>query len=106
MFVFCVGISSTSTLLISYYHGLLLRDTNSDSLIGDLYSTRQLSSQEQNIVLSGHSSYHRNWLLLEYVRHMDSQALLTFSKLIKDVWPQIGLQLVTGNTIEPENFKG
>ena len=95
--MFRVGISSTSTLLISYYHGLLLRDTNADSLIGELYSAGLLSSQEQNIVWSGHSCYHRNWLLLEYVRHMDSQALLAVSKLIKDVWPQIGLQLVIGN---------
>ena len=97
MFVFCVGgLLSTSTLLISYYHGLLLRDTNADSLIVDLYTTGLLSAQEQNIVLSGHSSHHRIWLLLEYVRHMNSQALLVFSESVKGVWPQIGMQLVTG----------
>ena len=88
--------SSTSTLLIGYYHGLLLRDTSADSLMGDLYSIGLLSTQEQNIVLSGYSSHHRDWLLLEHVRHMDSQALLAFSKLVKDIWPQIGMQLVTG----------
>ena len=74
--------SSTSTLLIGYYHGLLLRDTNADSLMGDLYSIGLLSTREQNIVLSGHSSHHRDWLLFEYVRHMDSQALLVFSELV------------------------
>ena len=88
--------SSTSTLLIGYYHGLLLRDTSADSLMGDLYSIGLLSAQKQNIVLSGHSSHHRDWLLLEHVRHMDSQALLVFSKLVQDIWPQIGMQLVTG----------
>ena len=87
---------STSTLLIGYYHGLLLRDTNADSLMGDLYSTGLLTAQEQNVILSGHSSHQRNWLLLEHVRHMDSQALLAFSELLKEVWPQIGMQLITG----------
>ena len=91
-----IGVLPASTLLIGYYHGLLLRDTNADSLIGDLYSNGLLSPQELNVILSGHSFYHRNWLLLEYVRHMDSQALLVFSELVKDVWPQIGMQLVTG----------
>ena len=97
--MYYVGISSTSTLLVGYYHGLLLRDTNADSLLEDLYSIGLLSTQEQNIVLSGHSSHHKNWLLLEYVRHMDSQALLTFSELVKNVWPQIGVQLVTGKYV-------
>ena len=88
--------SSTSTLLIGYYHGLLLRDTSADSLMGDLYANGLISAEEQNVALSGHSSHHRNWLLLEHVRHMDSQALLAFSELVKNVWPQIGMQLVTG----------
>ena len=85
-----------STLLIGYYHGLLLRDTNADSLIGDLYSSGLLSAQEQSMILSSHSSHHRNCMLLEYVRHMDIQALLAFCALVKEVWPQIGMQLVTG----------
>ena len=87
---------STSTLLIGYYHGLLLRDTNADSLIGDLYSTGLLTAQELNVILSGHSSHQRNWLLLEHVRHMDSQALLALSEVVKEVWPHIGMQLITG----------
>ena len=91
-----IGMLSTSTLLIGYYHDLLLRDTTAESLVGDLFSNGLLTVQELNVILSGHSSHHRNWLLLEQVRHMDSQALLAFSELVKDVWPQIGMQLVTG----------
>ena len=90
---------STSTLLIGYYHGLLLRDTNADSLIGDLYSTGLLTAQGLNVILSSHSSHYRNWLLLEYVRHMDSQAVLAFSELVKDVWPRIGIQLIASMLI-------
>ena len=87
---------SSSTLLIGYYHGLLLRDTNADSLIGYLCYNGLLSAHEQNVILSGYSSHCRNWLLLEYIRHMDSSSLMIFSKLVKDLWPQIGIQLVTG----------
>ena len=97
--ILLTGMLSTSTLLIGYYHGLLLRDTNADSLIGDLYSTGLLTVEELNVILCSHSSHHRNWLLLEHVRHMDSQAVLTFSRLVKNVWPQIGMQLITGTFI-------
>ena len=51
------------------------------------------------MILFGHSSFHRNWLLLEHVRHMDSQALLAFSELVKDMWLQIGMQLVAGTYV-------
>lgn len=94
--LYTVGIMLTSTLLIGYYHGLLLRDINADSLIGDLYTTGLLTAEEQHAILCGHSSHHRNWLLLEHVRHMNSHALLVFSELLNDVWPQIGKQLVIG----------
>ena len=89
-------ILSSSTLLIGYYHGLLLRDTSADSLIGHLCYYGLLPTHEQNVILSGHSLHCRNWLLLEHVRHMDSSSLMIFSKLVKDLWPQIGIQLVTG----------
>ena len=83
-------------MLIGYYHGLLLRDTNADLLIGHLYYNGLLSTHEQDVILSGHSLHCRNWLLLEHVRHMDSSPLMIFSKLVKDLWPQIGIQLVAG----------
>ena len=94
-----IALLPTSTLLTGYYHGLLLRDTNADSLVTDLYSTGLISAQELHVILSGHSSYHRNWLLLEHVRHMDPQTLLLFSGIVKDVWPQIGMQLITSMLI-------
>ena len=96
LFMCVVGLLSTSMLLIGYYHGILLRDTSVDPLINDLCSTGLLTAQKLNVISSGHSLHHRNWLLLEHVRHMDSLALLEFSELVKNVWPQIGLQLITG----------
>ena len=95
-----IGLLSSSTLLIGYYHGLLLRDTNAVSLIGYLYFAGLLTAEEQNIILSGHSLHHKNWLLLEYIRRMDSQSVLVFSELVKEMWPQIGSQLVTGTDVK------
>ena len=92
----CLGILPASTLLIAYYHGLLLRDTNVDLLMGDLYWNELLTAHQQAIIFSGHSLHHRNWLLLEHVCHMDTQSLSVFSELVKRVWPHIGIQLLTG----------
>ena len=95
--IFCMlGFLPASTLVIGYYHGLLLRDINADSLIVTLYSTGLLTTQELNVILFGQSLHQRNLLLLDCVRHMDSKALLTFSELVKDAWPQISMQLITG----------
>ena len=95
----CLERLSTSTVLIGYYHGLLLRDTNADVLINHLYHKELLLTHEQEMISSGHSLHRRNWLLLEHVRHMNPSSLLIFSKLINDLWPQIGIQLVTGIAI-------
>ena len=75
---------------------MLLKDMNADSLIVTLYSNGLLTTLELNVILLGHSFHDRNWLLLECVRHMDPQALLAFSELVKEVWPEIGMQLYTG----------
>lgn len=87
---------ASSTLLIGYYHGLLLRDVDSDLLTDDMYSTHLLTADEQVVIDSGCSAHQRNWLLLERVRHMDVQALFKFCELLQNRWPQIGMQLLTG----------
>lgn len=90
------GAVSNSVILIGYYHGLLMRDLDADLLVEDMLLADLLNVQEQNLILSGYSLHLRNWLLLEHVRHLDSQSLLAFSRLVQDIWPQVGLQLVTG----------
>ena len=91
-----VGAVSNSTLLIGYFHGLLLRDVDADQLIDKMCSTGLLTDYEQNVISSGHTVHHRNWLLLEYVRCMDLQLLLKFCKLLQEEWPEIGSQLIMG----------
>ena len=87
---------SISTQLVGYYHGLLLRDLDADLLVDKMLSTELLNTREQDLILSGYSVHQRNWQLLEHVRHLDTESLLMFSGLVQDIWPQIGLQLVTG----------
>ena len=87
---------SLATLLIGYYHGILLRDIDADLLTNKMYSTGLLTGEEQSVISSGHTVHHRNWLLLEYVRYFDIQLLLEFCKLVKGEWVEIGSQLTAG----------
>ena len=87
---------SLATLLIGYYHGILLRDIDADLLTNKMCSTGLLTSDEQSVISTGHTIHHRNWLLLEYVRYFDQQLLLEFCKLVKEEWVEIGIQLTAG----------
>ena len=92
-----IGAVSIPTLLIGYYHGLLLRDIDADQLTTDkMCSTGLLTDHQQTVITSGHTVHHRNWLLLEYVRQLDLQSLLTFCKLLKEECPEIVMQLIMG----------
>ena len=94
--MYYTGMASPSTLLIGYYHGVLVRDINADLLADDMCSEKLLSSRDRNLIPIGHSEHHRNWLILEYIRHVDTNIFLAFCKLVSRSWPGIGLQLCTG----------
>ena len=96
---------SIPTLLICYYHGLLLRDINADKLTDKMCSTGLLTDHQQIIISSGHTVHHRNWLLLEHVRHMDLESLSKFCKLLQEEWPEIGSQLIMGMLVWYINSK-
>ena len=87
---------TTATLLVGYYHGLLLQTIDADLLKDKMCSVGLLTAHEEVIISSGHSVYQKNWLLLNHVQQMDVQAFLTFSELIQEIWPQIGSQLISG----------
>ena len=89
-----VGAVSIPTLLIGYYHGLLLRDIDADQLTDKMCSTGLLTDHQQTVISSGHTVHHRNWLLLEYVRHADQKIILEFCKLVLERWPEVGSQLI------------
>ena len=91
-----LAMMTTATMLIGHYHGLLLKSIDADMLLNKLRSAGLLTAHEQTIISSSHSDYHKNWLLLEHVRHLDTPALVTFCELVQDIWPQIGSQLIAG----------
>ena len=91
-----VGAVSIVTLLIGYYHGLLLRDIDADLLTNEMCSTGLLTADALSFISSGHNVHHRNWLLLEHVRHFELQQFLVFCKLVKEEWVEIGSQLTAG----------
>ena len=65
-------------------------------LINKMCSTGLLTGDEKSVISSGHTVHHRNWLLLEHVRHFELQLLLEFCKLVKEEWVEIGSQLTAG----------
>ena len=95
-FIHAIAMASPRTLLIGYYHGVLLRDINADSLVDDMCSSCLLSTCDKNIISAGHSVHHRNWLLLEHVRHMEAKTYLAFCELVLSLWPEVGSQLIIG----------
>ena len=91
-----IGAVSIATLLIGYYHGLLLRNIDADLLISKMCSTGLLTGYETSVISSGHTVHHKNWLLLEHVRHFELRLLLEFCQLVKEEWVEIGSQLIAG----------
>ena len=86
----------TPTLLIGYYHGLLMRDINIDQLMYKMYSSGLLTDQGQDFVSTGYSVYQKKYHLLDYPRCMDIKQLLIFCNLVQELCPEIGSQLKIG----------
>ena len=91
-----VAMVTTPALLVSYYCGLLLREIDANLLINTMCSDGLLTPHEQAIISCGHSVHQRNLMLLEYTQHMDMQSLMSFCKLVQEMWPQVGSKLITG----------
>ena len=88
-----------STLLIGYYYILLMRDINADLLIDRMSLNGLLAAYDQELILTGQSIHQRNYLLLEHVRHMETQALMKFCEFVQVISPQVGLHLIEGKCI-------
>ena len=87
---------TSQALLMTYYHDLLLSGVDADFLTDQMCYAQLLTDQEEAIISSGHSIHERNKMLLEYTRHMDMQAFVSFCKLVQESWPHIGTQLIIG----------
>ena len=86
-----------STLLIGYYHGLLMKNIEVNLMVDKMSSNNLLATNDQEMILAaGHSIHQSNWILLECVRCMGMQALVKFCEFVREILPEVGFQLLTG----------
>ena len=94
---------SAPTLLVSYYHGLLLRDMNVDQLCDKMSSSGLLTTHDQHLISTGYSAYQKKYLVLESIRHMDEKSLPVVCGVIHELWPELGTQLNAGMKFSASN---
>ena len=82
----------TDFLLVSLNHKLLLPLMQSHGLLTD---------HDLELINSGPTGYHKNQLILRYVKLMDDPSLGDFSKLLQDSYPRIKIPLDDGKSINP-----
>jgi len=92
----CVAMIPTPTLLVGYYHGLLMRDVNYDLLMDKMCARGLLTGQDKELVFKGYSVYQRKCLLLDYAESMSTEQLVIFCDLVEELYPEIGTQLKIG----------
>ena len=73
-----------------------MRHINADVLMNKMSSNGLLATHDQELILTGQSMYQRNWLLLEHVRQMKTKTLIKLCAFVKEISPQVGLQLIAG----------
>jgi len=80
----------TDFLLVSLNHKLLLPLMQSHDLLTD---------HDLELINSGPTGYHKNQLILVYVKLMDDPSLEIFSKLLHESHPRIKIPLVDGESV-------
>ena len=93
------AVMSISSLLIGYYHGLLLRDIDVDQLSDVMCSSGLLAADDKILIVVSHSSHQKKCMLLEIARHMNEENLPHFCQAVQEVCPQIGLQMNKGTRV-------
>ena len=91
-----IGWILPSTLLIGYYHSLLLKNVDVNLMVDKMSSSNLLALNDQEMILAGNSIHQSNWILLECVRCMGMQALVKFCEFVREILPEVGFQLLTG----------
>ena len=69
--------------LIDHYSHYLTTEMDSDLIVQHMLSQQLLSEQEVDTILSAASDYHRNCLITERVRLMDTQSLVSFCEILQ-----------------------
>ena len=82
--------------MIDHFTDFLLVSLHDESLLPLMHSYGLLADHDLEVITTGPTSYHRNKLILSYVRQMDITGLFIFSKVLQESHPDINLPLVDG----------
>ena len=75
-------IASTKDI-IDHFSQYLTTEMDSDLIVQHMLSQKLINDQEFHTIISGTSDYHRNCLILERARLMDTQSLMCFCKILQ-----------------------
>ena len=84
--------------VIDHFTDFLLLYLNDDLLLL-MYNHGLINKDEFDVVTSGPTRYHRNGLILEYVKQMDTASLLIFNEVLMESHPDITIPLMDGKFI-------
>ena len=80
--------------MIDHFTDYLLVSLHDESLLPLMHSYGILADHDIQLITTAPAGYHRNKLILSYVRQMDITGLLFFSKVLQESHPHINLPLV------------
>ena len=75
--------TDSSKDLIDYYSDYLTTEMDSDLLIQHMLSQQILNDQDVHTVMSAASDYQKNCLVLEKIRLMETQSLVSFCEILQ-----------------------
>jgi len=61
-----------------------------------MYNRGLINKDEFNVVASGPTGYHRNGLIMEYIKQMDTKSLVIFNEVLVESHPDITIPLMDG----------
>ena len=87
--------------MIDHFTDFLLISLNHELLLPVMQSHGLLTDHDLELINSGPTGYHKNQLILGYVKLMDDPSLEIFSKLLQESHPHIKIPLDDGKSIDP-----
>ena len=75
--------TDTSKDLIDHYSDYLITEMDSDLVVQHMLSHQILNDQEVHTVMSAASDYQKNCLVLEKIRLMETQSLVSFCEILQ-----------------------
>ena len=87
--------------LIDHFNNYLTTEMDSDLIVQHMLSQQLLNDQEVYTIMSAASDYQKNCLVMERIRMMDTQSLVSFCKILQkfDCQNHISSLLINGTSL-------